>query len=590
MCLNPKKIRVKSNYISSNNYKGLFIQVPCGTCAECMELKRDQWYLRNYWHSKECFDKGGYVFFETLSYRDSDLPHLSDWFEELKGTSDDYSCFNYEHYRNFMKRLRINLTRGVFEEEYIQKKRLINLRKRCKKGSKLYADLTSQIEELDANITRYSAARNLNAFCVCEYGSEDYYQDDNGRMRKATFRPHYHLLFYVNVPGLDSCTLAKYIYKSWTHGKTDSYDSRGVLRDSYVRKHNTIGANCERNTDLDLRKVSKYVAKYITKDSNYSDKLRQRVASVTSLLFQRSIDNLQEMIDEFKRTGISQKDYGLYGMYDKETQTRIYRDICRRIDGFHLQGQGFGLYALDPKNFDEAELFEKGTFSMPDSQLIVKHIPAPMYYIRHLYYDMVTPRENPYISSPSYILKTDGYGYKRNVLQRSYDNYVKRYCDYYLNMDSSDKDKVDSYLDGRTLSDFVAYKLFYQNRLMPFTGIDFDYRNVIEKIVCDKPLLNRGVYIDEGDCWIKDPLKVVWDMVYEGDDDEYAGWSYFNFDDFTRMFMITQKSDVRFRNFDRLDDFFVGHVHKINEDKQKVFDENERLQKKYKKMRQDGIF
>ena len=198
MCLAPIKIKIKSKRISQNHSQKLWIEVPCGHCAECMQLKRDQWYLRNYWHSKECFDKGGYVLFDTLTYDDEHLPHISDFFPEVKGTNLDYSCFCYDHYKNFMKRLRTNLCRGAFEPEYLEMKRLRNERKHYSRKSKEYADLTYEIECLDGIRKTFPVAKSLNAFCVTEYGDEGYYRDDRGRMRKATFRPHYHLLFYVN--------------------------------------------------------------------------------------------------------------------------------------------------------------------------------------------------------------------------------------------------------------------------------------------------------------------------------------------------------------------------------------------------------
>lgn len=556
MCLNPIKIRVNNIYLSNNKLHPLFIEVPCGHCAECMNLRREQWYLRNYWHCRECFDRGGFVLFDTLTYRDGELPHLSWYFPEAEGTSWDYPCFCYEHYKNFMKRLRINLTRGAFEPEYIEMKKLKEERKHYKKSSKEYKELSYEIDCLDGIRKTFPAARNLNAFCVCEYGSDDYYRDDKGKMRKASFRPHYHLLFYVNIPTLDSITLSKYIYKSWGHGRTDCCDLDGNVRVGYVHNHNCIGKHYSRNSELELRRVSSYVAKYITKDPWYSEKLNSRVQYAG----ERIIKEYVEYEGEIK--GMKMDCLRLV------KNQKAIDHLKRVVDGFHLQGNGFGAYALNPKNFDEEELIKDGTFSMPDKDKIVKHIPAPIYYIRKLYYSVHTPNDSWKINSPCYVLKKEGIRYKENAYLRSLKNMTKVYTDLYLNMTEFDKMEVDYMLEGRSIEDLVKYNLFYRDRLVPEDGkIDMNLDNVIRNLVSIHPYKDMDIFIDKDrDIYLPKP-------------NTYGQWNVISFDEFCKDRIICQWSHPWFIWFDNINEIFDIYRKKKAEEKQKVFEKKEALRK-----------
>ena len=493
MCLNPIKIRVNNAYLSHGSLQSMYLNIPCGRCSECMQLRRDQFYLRTYWEARNCFDQNGYVYFETLSYRTDDLPHLSWWFPEFEGKSYDYPCFCYEHYRNFMKRLRINLERGVFEPDYLEIQKLRKEKNDLKKMRSKYplrkkidkinngpkrewienriTEINYEIEDLSNSKVCWNVDKNLKSVVVSEYGSDEIYRDDKGRLRRATFRPHYHLLFFVNMPDLPSTKLAEYIYKSWKHGKTDSVDVDGNLRTSYIRHHNTIGQGSSRNTELELRKVSKYISKYITKDSKNSDKIKARVQYAGE-----RIGRVYEEYDgNFYTIGKENTDITVKCMRLVRVQEDLNK-LKRLVDGFHLQGLGYGLYALDPKNFDEVELMEKGTMTLPDSLKVVKHIPVPQYYLRHLYYDCVTPKDDWRVNSPTFVLNERGKEFKRKSLYRFYQNKVKGYNNLYLNMSNLDKMKVEFILDGRSLSDYVLYKCFYQ-----------DLGNIQQQVVLKKP-------------------------------------------------------------------------------------------------------
>lgn len=641
-------------YLSNGHLQPLFIEVPCGHCGECLGLKREQWYLRNYWHCKECFDKGGFVLFDTLTYRDSDLPHLSLYIPEAEGTSWDYPCFSYDHYKNFMKRLRINLSRGVFEDEFIemQKQKVIythlkNLRKQYPiklkadkaKNSvfranleKKIKDVKHEIECLDALRKTWESAENIDAFVVTEYGDDGYYMSDNGKMRKATFRPHYHLLFYNAIPNLDAITLSKYIYMSWGHGRTDCCDLDGNVRVGYVRAHNCIGKNYHRNSELELRRVSSYVAKYITKDAWYSEKLNQRVQYAA----ERLIKDVEEYdscytdaVGELK-VGDTFDYFHCFRLVDNQKKIN---QLKRLVDGFHLQGLGFGLYGIDPKNFDEKELIEDGTFKMPDKDRLFKHIPAPLYYVRKLYYSVVKP--NSKVNSPTYVLRKEGIKWKESSLLRGYKNMCSRYTDLFLNMSEKDKLRVNFLLGDRSIDDYCKYKYFYQNRISN-GSVELDLEKAIKKIVSTKPYgkeydiyldKDRNVYMKNGKFSYEDGCYSPCYDVFSFD--EFVnGFSSFKIDEkeldvdevpvhktrrpipyysieeypdpvfddnakFEKLieydfkcgdYIINMWSSPEFIYFDWLDDIFDKYIKKANVEKQKLFDHKEELRRNYKKL------
>ena len=122
MCLFPRKIRVRSKVLDMQGGQPFYITVPCGHCSECLSEKRDEWYFRSFYEASNCMDKGGYVMFDTLTYEDSEVPHISDIDEVCNlmkrfGLSSNnlrncnYMAFDRHEVDNFFKRLRRKLQR-----------------------------------------------------------------------------------------------------------------------------------------------------------------------------------------------------------------------------------------------------------------------------------------------------------------------------------------------------------------------------------------------------------------------------------------------------------------------------------------------
>lgn len=223
MCLTPITIPNQTKYVSLRHRDKFLMEIPCGRCSECERTNRNQWYYRAF-YEWQGLPNGGYVLFDTLTYRPSRLPYLSDTWT-LLDKNDDFSCFNYLHIRQFIENLRIRLKRVGYSNE------------------------------------------SFRYFIAAEYGSI-----------KKTFRPHYHLMLYVHDPLISPLWLSRLISMLWKHGRTDGipYKSR-----SYVLGHNVIPA--DGSVDSKLRTCS-YVTKYVQKSCSYQNILNARIFKVMNKL------------------------------------------------------------------------------------------------------------------------------------------------------------------------------------------------------------------------------------------------------------------------------------------------------------------
>lgn len=177
MCLSPVQIYNPSKYISLHHGDPFRLVVPCNHCSECMSMQRIVWHFRMSQEFKHHLSNGGYVLFDTLTYKNSDLPHVSDFIE----TPVDFPCFNRVHIRKFIVRLRRRLS--------------------------------------------YRKYSNIRYFLCSEYGVDD----------KYSHRPHYHILVFANsdIPPFE---LSKEIYLAWQHGRTDVYSNILDLGMSYLNE------------------------------------------------------------------------------------------------------------------------------------------------------------------------------------------------------------------------------------------------------------------------------------------------------------------------------------------------------------------
>lgn len=172
MCLNPVTIINPSKYVSLKYRDRFLLQVPCNNCAECQEQNSRSWLFRAYYEFLQCAEdsSSNYVYFDTLTYSEDNLPRLSNIASEFP----DYPCFRSEDVTLFLKRLRSNLDRKY----------------RVK--------------------VRY--------FLSSEYGS-------------LRMRPHYHILLFV-YGNISPASLSRLVSTSWALGRTDGipYKTAGYVR------------------------------------------------------------------------------------------------------------------------------------------------------------------------------------------------------------------------------------------------------------------------------------------------------------------------------------------------------------------------
>lgn len=410
MCLNPIKIRNPKKAIA---YGSPFdMEVPCGHCSECLEAKKNDWYFRCYYEAKSTWDKNGYILFDTLTYDNEHLPHLNDFFndEYQLPHSDNVSCFDLEDYRLFMVRLRRALTYKGFD-----------------------------------------VANNLKYFLTSEYGDDDRY----------THRPHYHVLFFVTDPTLDPITLSTMINECWQNGRTDGAPYKGA---AYLYKKRVFGYryNCDA---VHMQMVCNYVAKYVAKDSEFSQTVEGRL------------------------NRIFEKNFGKYWQTNKDILNG-YKFLLRQVLQFHRSSQGFGADFL--KYNDIHDIMETGMMSMPDKKNVVRHHPLPMYYQRKLFYNIVKGLHGEY----KWQLNELGKDYKIKRAAKSVDLLTDRFNDWMYNMsqfnyyhDSNDKDWYTTILsrfmalnDGRDLRQFAKYLVYYKGRIKSAAQIE---REMNGKFYCD---------------------------------------------------------------------------------------------------------
>lgn len=273
MCLSPIKIVNPAKYIALDKCQPLYLSVPCGHCSECQHIYRNVWRLRGYYECLGTFQKSSsnYVLMDTLTYRNGNLPHLSDWLSvphEL-----DFPCFNNWHIQTFM------------------------------------ADLRSYL-----SYRGYNVANNLRYLVCCEYGSDIRY----------TRRPHYHVLFFVNCY-LPWQVLSKAISTCWYHGRTDGvrYKGRAYVSNRCVIRDMTNGG----------RAVCSYVTKYFTKDFGFSKLVKRRLDALRRFdynIYQSALPFVRPFHSQSKGFGYD----SLLRLYSKESILLSLTLPCWSKQGF----------------------------------------------------------------------------------------------------------------------------------------------------------------------------------------------------------------------------------------------------------------
>ena len=270
MCLSPISILNKTKQYTVDGGQPVVLSVPCGKCAQCKKTNRLEWHFRTYHECKSVIDKGGYAYFDTLTYSDEHLPHFSDFVPTLP-KDKDFSCFNTEHYRAFLKRLRRTL-------EYH------------------YPDV------------------HFTYFMTSEYGIDERY----------THRPHYHIIFFISGT-ITPYDFSRCVSKSWIYGRTDGapYQSNAYVLDHVISNESNDG---------NILKACNYVAKYVMKDSQFQSTLDKRIEYVTKHIDNLDPELIKRTISQFHRQS---QGYGIAYLHTLDADERKFifeNGACRMVD------------------------------------------------------------------------------------------------------------------------------------------------------------------------------------------------------------------------------------------------------------------
>ena len=425
MCLSPITIKNPRSKTLKNYYERRNISIPCGQCAECLSLKKQEWYFRTYWQCQEAFDHDGYVLFDTLTYDNDHLPYISDKYPEF--SDFDFSCFSYEDLRLFFVRLRRSLS---------------------------YAG--------------YKVNDNLKYFVVSEYGSDDLYTDVFGHLRRGTKRPHYHGLFFVNDRhALPPLVLSRYIGLNWHNGLTDGvpFKDRG-----YVLRNRVYGPHYM-NDPVVIRKTCNYVSKYVMKDHDYDGILESRISSV---------------LEKVKYSD-GKYDWSYFRPGDIEDFVREVRRKVGTFHR-QSQGFGAWLLDHPDPDVNEIlkRAVRDGYFLMP-SDSVVDKVPVSGYYKIKMFYKKCKGDNGVEYWKLTDLGKYWKLVRAENSIKQLSKRYSTIYLNIGNYVDDCDKvvdlqDKIMKYLDGRDFADFAKYLLFYRGRIKPFDEpINLDWKYVLKK-------------------------------------------------------------------------------------------------------------
>lgn len=383
MCTNPIQIYNRSSKIS---YRGqsLLFTVPCGKCEECKKAHSNEYTLRSYFEYRDCESKGGYVYFDTLTYNNRYLPK-----------NYGIAHFSRKHLVSCLKKLRVYLTRAGF----------------------IVKD-------------------NLKYFITSEYGGNKH-------------RPHYHVLFFINIPNLDVKTFWQFLNKAWIYGFCDRYNT------------------CQ-NRIVNSTAALNYVSKYVQKDQEWQTVVDQKIARLSKI----GLDaHFQEHL----------KDY----------------------QPFHIQSQHYGANFLKFTNLDD--ILRQGFIQIPDRKYLIKNYAIPTYYKRILFYYKERTADNKYI----WHLNSLGICYKSLQLDNIIDNQYNKIqstldnLKAYNTFESFDLSVVPrliaQYLGTRTLRDFVIYSTVYRNRLWsstkPLPSYSEFYRLSLDEGTIDSRLYDTNLSV-----------------------------------------------------------------------------------------------
>lgn len=376
-----------SHIIRQNSFQVGLVSFPDKYSYQSEKKRRNGYILRIYHQFKSTLEFGGSVIFDTLTYDDAYLPRI----QQYADFNENFSCFSPADIRSFFWYLR---------------------------------DLSPV---------------QFKYFLTSEYGSECEYTDYAGRVRKATHRPHYHVLFFFDCQ-IDPFLFAKLVHKAWHRGRTDNFGNRGEVSRNKVL-HNYFTGN---NVDLQRRiKLANYLSKYTLKDAKYS----QRVENMCKAYVRQSYSNLNNL--------------------NRKSFNHDVRQLTSKIQPFLRISNGFGLSACS--DIDVLKLIcERSEMRIPDAQFRWKVFSIPTYYLRKLFYRC---------NHGEWQLTDVGKMYIPIHLANRKKRLSKVYETAFANMPVDAKLSVHRLLAGRSFGQLAEYVTYYKGRIFNPSFLD-DYPTI----------------------------------------------------------------------------------------------------------------
>lgn len=214
MCKEYLTIKSKNYYGIKKNY------IPCGKCSECRKAAKAEWTNRAKTEIQEYVMKRGYnAGFITLTYHDKSLPHIPRKF--LKDKNEKIPCFNYEHIKKFIDRIRKHL------------------------------------------FDKYKMTDGYRFLITSEYGEKKH-------------RPHYHGLILFNKK-INHMTMYQIVQDAWT-GSTHQIKNNKKRHTKRYRL-GMIGPY-KSFVPKDTYSCGGYVAKYICKDIEFEENIKDKLVEM----------------------------------------------------------------------------------------------------------------------------------------------------------------------------------------------------------------------------------------------------------------------------------------------------------------------
>ena len=445
MCYHPLKL-VNPKLRSDNpevkfdkNHDKIFIEAPCGECGECKQQRMNDFFVRTYQEYASTIAKGGYVFFDTFTYDEENVPKYM-----------DLLCFDYEDYKQFIKNLR----------------------------SKIY--------------NRFKSYKFLKVFFVCEYGSETARSHYHCLFFVQDKRLDFQLLDeLINSTWTKGFTQTNNPHDS--HGQPNKYYKHPEL--CLVTKNDAINYVSKYvckdfdflvvlNKQKSAPKFKSWLQEQIYRDYIHSQLLNTEIDERIDILIENII-NAPILADKYNVPTLVEFNY-THPLRDISYHT-LFRYMSRidyqRFLPFTRYSQAYG---VDLTNVDLDQLM-KGFVYLSDKEQGIKKYKLPMYVDRKMFYDYDK-------ETRCYVLNDLGRKMKKVRLEHNAQQLEEKLPEFFahwkdlcqndnitsiilerakIEIDSSiespeDLDMCVEYLlDGRTWSEYVNYISIYKSLCIP---------------------------------------------------------------------------------------------------------------------------